>query len=286
MAQPRGPIRQGIARLLRRALRALARLAEIEPHALRQHASSDGSATASTAPPSPPARRRYAEEFLRDVPAWLDVVKPPASPEELEAGAAIRRPFVFAGNDAGPPYMVDMIRAFRLVAGASLYIEVGTFDKGNLAYLSRQLADDATLIDIDIEARPEQSALLSKTVGARQTVETVVGDSSDDRTLAQVRGILKGRLADAVFIDANHCADYAFADYAAYAPLVRPGGWVLFHDVYWAGDDTTFGSAMAVEQIDRLTPVHVVFGNDPVHRFLPWLGKQDTIWGGVGIVRR
>jgi hypothetical protein len=61
---------------------------------------------------------------------------------------------------------------------------------------------------------------------------------------------------------------------------------VLFHDVYWNGDETTFGTATALAQIDRFSPIHVVLGNDPVHRFLPWLGRQDTIWGGVGILRR
>ena len=64
------------------------------------------------------------------------------------------------------------------------------------------------------------------------------------------------------------------------------GGFVLFHDVYWRGDESTFGSGMAIEQIDRHVPVQVIFGNDPVHRYLPRLGKQDTIWGGVGVMRR
>jgi predicted O-methyltransferase YrrM len=182
--------------------------------------------------------------------------------------------------------MLDLVRAFRLLTGARCYIEVGTFDKGNLAYAARLLAPDATLIDVDIEARPERSARLAEELGPDQILETVVGDSSDEQTLARVREILKGREADAVFIDADHCAHSVFADYAAYAPLVRPGGWVLFHDVYWNGDETTFGTATALAQIDRFSPIHVVFGNDPVHRFLPWLGRQDTIWGGVGILRR
>lgn len=283
MSTGTGAIRRGIGRLLRAAARILARWAEVDLEALRRP---EMQSQPEPAPPPAPARRRYAQEFLRDVPPWLDAAGPPAQPEEIEAGTQIRSRYLLDGSDANPPYMLDLIRAFRLLSGASLYIEVGTFDKGNLAFVARQLAGDALLIDVDIEARPDQSAQLADDLAPGQTVETVIGDSSAADTLARVREILKGREADAVFIDADHCAHSAFADYAAYAPLVRPGGWVFFHDVYWRGDDSTFGTSMALEQIDRLKPVHVVFGNDPIHRFLPWLGKQDTIWGGVGILRR
>jgi len=76
------------------------------------------------------------------------------------------------------------------------------------------------------------------------------------------------------------------ADYSLYAPLVKPGGYVLFHDVYWNGDEQYNGSALAIEQIDKFSPVYVIFADHPpVHRFLPWLTKHEVVWGGVGIIR-
>ncbi len=221
-----------------------------------------------------------------DVPAWLDPAQPSASADEIRCAAEIRRGFLFENGGDGAPYVADIIRAFRLVAGASIYVEVGTFDKGNLAYAAGLLAADATLIDVDIESHPTHTARLEACLKTGQALETVVGDSSADETLDRVRELLKGREADVVFIDADHCAHSVFADYAAYAPLVRKGGLILFHDVYWRGDESTFGTSTALEQIDRMTPIHVVLHDDPVHRFLPWLGKQDTIWGGVALIRR
>ena len=72
-------------------------------------------------------------------------------------------------------------------------------------------------------------------------------------------------------------------DYALYSGLVRPGGLVLFHDVYWAGDETAPGAVVALGEIDRLAPVYVVFAHDPVHRFLPFMTLEER-WGGVGMI--
>jgi hypothetical protein len=75
------------------------------------------------------------------------------------------------------------------------------------------------------------------------------------------------------------------ADYSLYAPLVRPGGYVFFHDVYWNGDERYIGSALAIEQIDRFSPVYVIYTDHPVHRFLPWLTRHEVIWGAVGVIK-
>jgi hypothetical protein len=87
------------------------------------------------------------------VPRALDVCNAPATAEEMQIASSVRRECVIPGW--GEPYMEDVVRAFRLAKGAKVYIEVGTQDKGNIAWLARtQLAPGATIIDIDLVDYP------------------------------------------------------------------------------------------------------------------------------------
>jgi predicted O-methyltransferase YrrM len=227
--------------------------------------------------------RRYPREFLTGLPAALGPARPPAQTDELDVALEARRAFLLPGEPE--PYMNDIVRAFRLVRGCRRYVEVGTYDKGNLAYVAGLLAPDAVIVDVDYEARPERTAQLKRQLGIGQRLHTVVGDSMAEATREQVMAALDGRPADVVFIDANHTAFAVMADYALYSQVVRPGGLILFHDVYWAGDERYLGSATALQQIDRFSPVWVVLGADePVHRFLPYM-TRETVWGGVGIIQ-
>jgi predicted O-methyltransferase YrrM len=222
-------------------------------------------------------------EFTANLPDWLRDACEPAEAAELNRAQEIRRRFLFPGKRE--PWIADVVRAFRLVRGQRRYVEVGTYDKGNLAFVSTLLAPDALMIDVDIKANEAQAAKLREFVAPSQRIRTVVGDSTRRDTLAQVTAALDGEQADAVFIDGNHLADYALADYAAYSRLLRPGGLVLMHDVYWPGFWWVPGTVHAVREIDRLTPVYVVRGaHDPVHRFLP-PRDRTALWGCVAMIR-
>jgi len=227
--------------------------------------------------------RYYPPEFTENVPAWLNITRNVPTSAEMEQAQNIRRAFLFPDDPF--PYMVDVVRAFRLLKDEQIYIEVGTYDKGNLAYTSTLLAPDAHIIDVDIVAYPKATLHLQQVLQPSQRLTTIVGNSISPETVTKVRTALGGELADAVFIDADHTADALMADYSLYVPLVKPGGYVFFHDVYWNGNEQYYGSAQAIEQIDRFSPVYVIFGDHPVHRFLPWLTKHEVKWGGVGIIR-
>jgi len=242
-----------------------------------EHVSSGGKGEEET-------MRYYPPEFTENVPAWLDTTRNVPTSTEVEQAQNIRRAFLFP--DAPSPYMVDIVRAFRLLKDKQIYIEIGTYDKGNLAYTSTLLAPDAHIIDVDIVAYPEATQHLQQILQPSQRLTTIVGNSISPETVAKVRAALGSELADAIFIDGDHRADALMADYSLYAPLVKPGGYVLFHDVYWNGDEQYNGSALAIEQIDKFSPVYVIFADHPpVHRFLPWLTKHEVVWGGVGIIR-
>lgn len=227
--------------------------------------------------------RFYAPDFLQSLPSWVSpVIDLPTAAETAES-TRIRRQFLFP--DAPEPFMVDVIRAMRLLRGARRYVEVGTWDKGCLAYNSTLLDRSAHLIDVDIDARPENTKALRTFLPSTQKLTTIVGDSSAATTIAQVREALGEMLADAIFIDGNHAADYVWADFVNFSTLLRPGGMLLFHDIYWNGDGATPGAARAMEQVDRFTPVYAVTGASVVHRYQPYFTQTPPIWGSVGLVR-
>jgi len=120
-----------------------------------------------------PVKRVYPEEYIRDVPPWLHAATPPASPAELRVADDLRRVFCFPGEPA--PYLVDIVRAFRLLRGARIYIEVGTWDKGNLAYASRLLSSDADIVDVDLQARPTETKRIQAHLQPKQRLHTIVG---------------------------------------------------------------------------------------------------------------
>lgn len=229
-------------------------------------------------------KRVYPKAYTTDLPPQLDVVGPLPTPKELEAANAVRGPFLFPNERL--PYMNDVVRAMRLVRGRRRYVEVGTYDKGCLAYVSGLLSTDALLVDVDIEAREDHTRRLRSALRPGQKLETVVGDSGTDETLDRVKSALKGEPADAIFIDGNHSAAYVWSDYARFSELLAPGGVLLFHDIYWQGEGKTLGSAEAMGWIDRQDPVYVSYAEDPVHRFFPCFWSEPAVWGGVGIILR
>ena len=231
------------------------------------------------------AMRRIPDEFLLDIPDWLAPAAPPATDEELHFADEIRRSYLFDNHPS--PFMRDAVRAFRLAAGASTYLEIGTFDKGNLAYVSTLLADDAVIIDVDIDEQRTRSARLERSLTPDQKLETIVGDSMADETVDRVQHALEGRPLDALFIDGNHIAGPVLSDFALYGRFVRPGGVILFHDaLMMQGGQGQPGVAQALLAIDRVRPVYLIQGAEtPIHRYVPYFGG-DTHWGVFGVLRK
>lgn len=226
--------------------------------------------------------RHIPSEFL-NIPAWLNPVQPVPSKSTTQHVLTIRNSFLF--SDDNLPYVVDILRASQLLKNAKTYVEIGTYDKGNLGFLSTILAPNAHIVDVDIVSRPDSTRKLSAFLRPSQTLSTIVGDSTDPDTAQLVVEALNGEFADGIFIDGNHIAEAVMADYSLYSSLVKPGGYIFFHDVYWNGNTQYNGASFALANIDRLSPVFVVFSDRPAHRFLPWMSRE-TVWGGVGILRK
>jgi len=219
--------------------------------------------------------------IFRNIPNSLRIAEAPATIDELNAARNARQPYLM---ESWPdPYMVDMVRAFRILDGANIYVEVGTRDKGNLAWVAPRLAQHAAIVDVDIESFPEQESRLRVTLNHNNEYHCITGDSIADSTLSRVRSALAGREADAIFCDSSHMYEHTLAEFERYFPLVRPGGMLMYHDCYWEGNAQEKGKAQALQQIDRFHPVYVIFMDEPVHRFLPRSTKGDT-WGAVALI--
>ena len=227
--------------------------------------------------------RTYPRSFTTGLPDFLQPAAAPATAAESAEADRIRGRFLFRGEKN--PWMVDVIRAMRLARGRRRYVEVGTYDKGCLAYVSTLLAPDALLVDVDIDARPDKTRDLKAFIKPAQRLATVIGDSSEPETVTRIQAALGGEKADLIFIDGNHAASYVWADYCHALELVAPGGLSSFTDIFWRGANKTPGSSEAMMWIDRATPVHAISSNDSIHRYFPDLIQAEDVWGGVGIVR-
>jgi predicted O-methyltransferase YrrM len=79
--------------------------------------------------------------------------------------------------------------------------------------------------------RIAQAPLFGRFRRARQSLHLLREDSHQQSTRTKVTDILQNRQLDFLFIDGDHTYDGVTSDFELYAPLVRPGGVVAFHDI-------------------------------------------------------
>jgi len=164
--------------------------------------------------------------------------------------------------------------------GLHTVVEIGTHHGGSL-YCWCQLAEpDAVVVSIDLpnsvnlgtgytDERAEEIRTLFPREG--QTLHLMREDSHQQSTLAELEKLLGGRRVDLLFIDGDHRYEGVKRDFQMYAPLVRSGGLIVFHDIlehpnvplckvseFWAEVKDDFR--------------HVEFTAKPYH------------WGGIGVL--
>jgi predicted O-methyltransferase YrrM len=179
--------------------------------------------------------------------------------------------------------MIDIVRAFRLARGAKTYVEVGSRDKGNIAWLSHILDINAKIVDVDLEHIPDAQERLASYLPKTNCYNVVKGNSVGENTIEAVHKALGRELADVIFLDSSHMYSHFLRELSLYWRFLKSDGVLLVHDIFWEGNGTDRGKAQAAELIDRYVPVYVVAGNDPVSRFF-YRSKFKDSWGGVGIL--
>lgn len=170
----------------------------------------------------------------RSVEAWLDFVT--GFPERLAAPRRLRRKFSIAPIQVRSE-IVRFLERVRALAPKRV-VEVGTASGGSLFLLARVAAPDAILVSVDLPDAPGlpgyaawREPLYRAFAAPGQTIHLVRGDSHAEATRDLVRARLGGEPADVVFVDGDHSYAGVVRDCDLYAPLVRPGGIVAFHDI-------------------------------------------------------
>ena len=111
-------------------------------------------------------------------------------------------------------------------------LEIGTANAGTLYLLAWATAPDAALLSLDIRAfDPVHHRLIESFAGGRRRVVLMQADSHLDATRDAVARHFGGEGIDVLFIDGDHSGESVRRDYELYAPLVRTGGLIAFHDI-------------------------------------------------------
>ncbi len=164
----------------------------------------------------------------------------------------LAREAVARGAQQKPDELADLL---ELLDGRRLerVLEIGSF-RGGTAWLWAQLADVVVAID--------RAPLFSP-----ELVTILIADDSHDPSVVE----LAGEFApfDLIFIDGDHSYEGVAADFLNYAPLIRPGGLVVLHDVceHEAGSEVSLFWTELRERFE-----HTELIREPRH------------WGGFGVV--
>jgi len=134
----------------------------------------------------------------------------------------------------------ELVEYARIVAELrpKTALEIGTFRGETLFIHSRLATPSATLISIDFPGsllgriwRWVHTPIFNRFTQKGQTLHLLRADSHRKETLSTVSKLLNGRQLDLLFVDGDHSYAGVRADFEMYAPFVRFGGVVAFHDI-------------------------------------------------------
>jgi predicted O-methyltransferase YrrM len=115
-------------------------------------------------------------------------------------------------------------------------VEIGTAGGGTL-FLWANVSEAKNIISIDLPggafggSYPVWKIPLYKSMGRKNTIRLIRANSHEDKTFLRLKEFLNGQSIDFLFIDGDHTYDGVKQDFERYAPLVRKGGIVAFHDI-------------------------------------------------------
>ncbi|MBK1645084.1 hypothetical protein CKO25_10550 [Thiocapsa imhoffii] len=232
-----------------------------------------------------PLRPTY--QRLRRV--WQESALSPKPAEWREARVRMHASTVFddlyrtAGEGFGITQIYDEIeQLIELVRSEApqVVVEIGTHKGGNSFIFCHALPTVELVVGLDLNV--QNAAKLKYCVRQGQRYIALHGDSQTQAQRSRLEHVLKGRSIDFLFIDGDHSYAGARADYELYAPLVRPGGLIAFHDII-PDHATRFGKQTGCwtgevyrlwAEVRELHPEHFELVSD---------AEQDGF--GIGVVR-
>ena len=159
-------------------------------------------------------------------------------------------------------------------------VEIGSAKGGTLYAWCRVAAPDALIVSIDLPggdfgggSTEEEAARFHEYAAPGQTLRLIRASSHDASTRDALERELAGRPVDFLFIDGDHTYDGVRADHETYAPIVRPGGLVAFHDIVVHPEIPSC-------EVDR-------YWGDLGERYeqLAFVEDAGGPWGGIGVLR-
>ena len=140
--------------------------------------------------------------------------------------------------------LVEFAGLIRLVLERepNVVLEIGTAHGGTYWTWCRLATPSAHLVSVDLPGNDEWTSRVRSYPRRPQTQTLIRADSHDPQTVRSLDGLRAS--VDLLFIDGDHSYEGVRADFENYAPLVRPGGLIAFHDVAPTKNPTS--------QVDRL----------------------------------
>lgn len=160
-------------------------------------------------------------------------------------------------------------------------LEIGTARGGTLYLWTQVAADDATIVSVDLPggefggAYPDCRLPFYQAFARHdQTLHLLRKDSHKPRTIEKVSNLFDNHQIDFAFIDGDHTYEGVKADFCNYGPLVRPGGFIAFHDILPRPDLTEIQVHRFWDEVREKHDAHELIGPE---------GSGRKI--GIGLVR-
>lgn len=120
---------------------------------------------------------------------------------------------------------------------------------------------------------PKKRRLLKRLSGGTSPrIALLAADSHLTETRNAAEDILAGRRLDILFIDGDHTYEGAKSDFELWSPLVRPGGYVVLHDI-------------VPHRVVRDCEVDRLWGElKPRYHSQELVSPRDEGWAGIGIL--
>lgn len=169
----------------------------------------------------PSARSRFAIPFVYRGRGHFKSIRPRQTPTEIEDA--------YSAVLAIHPHRV---------------LEIGTARGGTLYLWTQAATEDAVLVSVDLPGGdfgggyPSCRVPFYQAFAQRdQKLHLLRADSHEPAIVQQVAGLFEGEPIDFCFIDGDHRYEGVKADFLNFAPMVRPGGLIGFHDILPAEHD-------------------------------------------------
>lgn len=195
--------------------------------------------------------RRDKERAAKAIAEGIEFLLPTTPLEEILPGAAeaevVMLPRLIRSHLwAMPEHELLVLGAMARMIQPETVVEFGTFRGGSTLAMAANMPAHGRIVTIDVDPAARSTHLHGLGEGILDfDVGCLFRGTRFERMIEQrfVNSLqfdtrdLAGR-ADLVFVDADHTYEFTKRDTAKALTLVRPGGWILWHDYTWAPENS------------------------------------------------